>query len=88
MIEPGAAAVERIELDASSWVEVGRGWLAGADELFEALLDGVAWRASRLFRYDHLTGLRPSPTRRCGGAPRSAVGVGCRARCAADGWYS
>ena len=54
VIEPGADTVERVALDATSWVDVGRGWLAGADELFAALRDGVAWRTSRLFRYDHL----------------------------------
>lgn len=47
------ATIERIHLDETSWVDVGRGWLAGADELYEALHDGVAWRTSRLFRYDH-----------------------------------
>lgn len=48
-----AAAVERIQLDETSWVDVGRGWLTGADALFVALQDGVAWQTSRLFRYDH-----------------------------------
>ena len=47
------APVERVQLDATSWVDVSRGWLGGADELFEALLTGVAWQTSRLFRYDH-----------------------------------
>lgn len=46
-------AVERLQLDATSWVDVARGWLAGADDLFSALHDGVAWQTSRLFRYDH-----------------------------------
>ncbi len=46
-------AVERTHLDETSWVDVARGWLTGADALFEALLDGVAWQGSRLFRYDH-----------------------------------
>lgn len=68
MIEAGAAGpvrdtgigvdpeadVRRIDLDATSWVDVGRGWLSGADSLFEALQAGVDWRASRLFRYDHM----------------------------------
>jgi alkylated DNA repair dioxygenase AlkB len=40
-------------LDATSWVDVGRGWLVGADALFDALLEGVSWQPSRLFRYDH-----------------------------------
>lgn len=47
------AEVERVWLDETSWVDVGRGWLAGADVLFDALHDRVAWRSSRLFRYDH-----------------------------------
>ena len=51
-VDPGAA-VERLQLDATSWVDVARGWVAGADDLFEALLHGVAWQTSRLFRYDH-----------------------------------
>lgn len=47
------AAVERLWLDETSWVDVARDWLAGADELFEALHHGVDWQPSRLFRYDH-----------------------------------
>jgi alkylated DNA repair dioxygenase AlkB len=50
----GAVVVERVALDDTSWVDVGRSWMAGADELFENLLDGVAWQTSRLFRYDHV----------------------------------
>ncbi len=49
------AAVERIQLDETSWVDVARGWLADADAdtVFGALRDGVAWQTSRLYRYDH-----------------------------------
>ena len=46
-------AVERIHLDDTSWVDVARGWLTGADDLFEALRAGVSWNQNRLFRYDH-----------------------------------
>lgn len=48
-------AVERLDLGGGAWVDVARGWLAGADELFEHLLSGdaVSWQTSRLFRYDH-----------------------------------
>lgn len=46
------AEVERIWLDETSWVDVGRGWLDGADELYDALVEQVPWRASRLFRYE------------------------------------
>ena len=47
------APVERVWLDGTSWVDVCRGWLDGADTMFEALRSGVAWQTSRLFRYDH-----------------------------------
>jgi alkylated DNA repair dioxygenase AlkB len=46
-------AFERIALDATSWVDVTRGWLAGAGELTQSLLTSVDWQTSRLFRYDH-----------------------------------
>lgn len=45
--------VERLDLGGCSWVDVARGWMVGADALFEALLAGVGWQASQLFRYDH-----------------------------------
>lgn len=47
------AAVERLDLGAGAWVDVARGWLAGADELYDHLLAHVPWQTSRLFRYDH-----------------------------------
>jgi len=46
------AVVERVQLDDVSWVDVSRGWLDGADELFEALLRDVKWQSSQLFRYE------------------------------------
>ncbi|HMS87990.1 MAG TPA: hypothetical protein PK748_01990 [Acidimicrobiales bacterium] len=45
---------ERTQLDDTSWVDVARGWMAGADELGARLLADVSWQTSRLFRYDHL----------------------------------
>lgn len=50
VVEP---VFERVQLDETSWVDVCRGWLRGADELFEALRSDVAWQANRLFKYDH-----------------------------------
>jgi alkylated DNA repair dioxygenase AlkB len=44
---------ERLQLDETSWVDVCRGWLQGADDLYEALRTGVPWQTSRLFKYDH-----------------------------------
>ena len=48
------APVERIALDATSWVDVSRKWLHNADNLFAHLRHTVPWRASQLFRYDHV----------------------------------
>jgi alkylated DNA repair dioxygenase AlkB len=47
------AVVDRVQLDEGSWVDVVRGWLDGASDLFDHLRDGVAWQTSKLFRYDH-----------------------------------
>lgn len=58
--------VERLRLDETSWVDVARGWLAGADEMFEALRDGVAWQTSRLFATT--TGLRSAGSGCSGGS--------------------
>lgn len=44
--------VERVWLDETSWVDVRRGWLRGADEVFAAVRDGVSWRQGRLWRYE------------------------------------
>jgi len=49
-----AAPVERLDLSEGAWVDVVRGWLTGADELFDHLRAEVPWGTSRLFRYDHL----------------------------------
>jgi alkylated DNA repair dioxygenase AlkB len=47
------AIFERVQLDATSWVDVARGWLVGADDLYAALLRDVSWQTNKLFRYDH-----------------------------------
>jgi alkylated DNA repair dioxygenase AlkB len=44
---------ERLALDDGAWVDVARGWMAEADDLYRHLRDEVAWQGSRLFRYDH-----------------------------------
>ena len=43
---------ERIWLDEGSWVDVRRGWLTGAAEVFEAARDGSSWQQGKLFRYE------------------------------------
>jgi alkylated DNA repair dioxygenase AlkB len=55
---PGAPAVrrgaevERTWLDEGSWVDVVRGWVEGADALYETLVREASWRQGRLFRYE------------------------------------
>jgi alkylated DNA repair dioxygenase AlkB len=44
---PLAGAVERTHLSHGAWIDVRRGWLTGADELFERLLTVVPWQAER-----------------------------------------
>ena len=46
------AAFERTWLDDESWIDVARGWLAGADEVYAALVENATWAAGRVFRYD------------------------------------
>jgi len=46
------ATPQRHELDDDSWVDVTRGWLHGADDLYSALVEGVSWRQGRVFRYE------------------------------------
>ncbi len=48
-----SAEFERIDLDATSWVDVARGWVTEPDEVYEHLLSEVAWGTSSVFRYDH-----------------------------------
>jgi alkylated DNA repair dioxygenase AlkB len=46
--------VERTELAHRAWVDLRPGWLAGADELFDRLLQVVPWRAERRKMYDRV----------------------------------
>jgi alkylated DNA repair dioxygenase AlkB len=49
---PTTVALERTWLDDRSWVDVGRGWLQHAAEVFDAVVAGAAWRQGRLWRYE------------------------------------
>jgi alkylated DNA repair dioxygenase AlkB len=44
--------VERTPLGQGAWVDIRRGWLAGADVLFDSLRHGVPWQAERRQMYD------------------------------------
>jgi hypothetical protein len=45
-------AFERTWLDDGSWVDVARGWLAGHEQVYDALSAQDRWQQGRIFRYD------------------------------------
>src|ERR1700757_1217741 len=49
---PGALSPERVPLSHGAWIDVQRGWLTGAAELFGRLTARVPWRAERRRMYD------------------------------------
>ncbi len=53
-IGPLGRAVRRTRLAHGAWVDVRRGWIGGADELFERLLRAVPWKAERRRMYDRV----------------------------------
>jgi alkylated DNA repair dioxygenase AlkB len=48
------AAIERRELTEGAWVDIARGWLPGADDVFDTLVRDVPWRAERRRMYDRM----------------------------------
>ncbi|WP_018502001.1 alpha-ketoglutarate-dependent dioxygenase AlkB [Parafrankia discariae] len=62
-----AAVFERVRLDDHSWVDVARGWMSGADELYDTVRDGTSWRQGTMWRYErHVTEPRLSAFIRSG----------------------
>lgn len=52
---PGPAARwSRIQLDATSWVDVARDWWTGADTLLDELARSVAWKQGRRKMWDRV----------------------------------
>ena len=46
------AALERIALDSTSWLDVAPGWLTGADHVFDALASGIEWHQRIVTMYE------------------------------------
>lgn len=46
------AVVERIDLGRGSWIDVVRGLVPRADDVFDDLRGSVPWKGSRVFRYE------------------------------------
>ncbi len=55
-MEPSSleSGLSRTSLARGAWVDHRPAWLAGADQLFDALLANVPWRAERRQMYDNL----------------------------------
>jgi alkylated DNA repair dioxygenase AlkB len=53
-IGPLGSAVQRTALTQGAWVDVRRGWVNGADALFERLQRAVPWRAERRPMYERV----------------------------------
>jgi alkylated DNA repair dioxygenase AlkB len=51
---PGRLDLDRTELDRGAWIDVCRGWVSGADELFLHLRDEVPWKAERRYMYEKI----------------------------------
>jgi alkylated DNA repair dioxygenase AlkB len=51
---PLGATVQRRALSHGAWVDVRRGWVAGADLLFERLRDNATWQTERRQMYDRV----------------------------------
>ena len=56
-------------MDERSWVDVARGWLPEADELYAVLAEKAPWKQGTVWRYDHTwdeprlsAWIRPGPT--------------------------
>ena len=47
-------AVERVSLDSTSWIDIARNWLLGANHLYTYLLGNVDWQTTKLFRYEQM----------------------------------
>jgi alkylated DNA repair dioxygenase AlkB len=48
------ARIDRIALDDTSWVDISRGWLLGADTLLDVMIDEVEWHQGRRRMYDRM----------------------------------
>lgn len=50
----GVAHVERVNLDAASWLDHSPGWWSPADGLFESLREGLSWQAGERTMYERV----------------------------------
>ncbi len=74
-VRPDAAfgTLERRDLDATAWIDVAPGWLAGDAALFEVIRDGTEWEQPEVRMYDR-TVLTPRLVGRPDPALHPAIG--------------
>ena len=53
MTEQPTVVLERLQLDATSWVDSWRGWRSDGGATYAQLAKELPWRQSKLWRYDH-----------------------------------
>jgi alkylated DNA repair dioxygenase AlkB len=53
-LRPLTGVVERRTLAHGAWVDIRRGWVTGADDLFARLMDTVPWRAEKRVMYERV----------------------------------
>ena len=51
---PRCDALDRTALSHGAWIDVARGWLPAADDVFDTLRHAVPWRAERRQMYDRM----------------------------------
>ena len=51
---PRCDAIARTVLGQGAWIDVARGWLPAADDVFDTLHHAVPWRAERRQMYDRM----------------------------------
>jgi alkylated DNA repair dioxygenase AlkB len=51
-VRPVSDSLQRIVLGDGAWIDVRRGWVGGADALFDDLRDSVPWTAERRVMYE------------------------------------
>ncbi len=52
VVDVSFRGLERIQLDADSWLDHCPGWVSGSDQAFEELLRDIAWSQRRRRMYD------------------------------------
>jgi alkylated DNA repair dioxygenase AlkB len=51
-VDESFTTLERIQLDAESWIDLAPGWVSGSDSLFQELVDGREWGQRTRRMYD------------------------------------